>query len=286
MFPTSDIPLMPSNANRAPEIALNDGATMPQLGFGVWQIRQDGAAEVIGEALRVGYRHIDTAQLYGNERAVGDAVRASGLPRDEVYVTTKCRNDAHGHRSAIDALEASLDRLGLDRVDLYLIHWPQPTLDRYAETWEGFIEARERGLTRSIGVSNFHAPHLERLIAATGVAPAVNQIELHPWLTQESLVAFNRDLGVQVEGWSPLANGRLLDEPALRRIADAHGRTVAQVVIRWHLQLGYIVIPKSVTPARIAANFEVFDFELTAEELRRISALNRNQRTGLNPDDF
>jgi 2,5-diketo-D-gluconate reductase A len=174
----------------------------------------------------------------------------------------------------------------MDHVDLYLIHWPQPTLNRYVETWEGFIEARERGLTRSIGVSNFHAAHLDRLIAATGVTPAVNQIELHPWLTQEPLVAANRRLGVQVEGWSPLANGRLLEEPTLRQIAQAHGKTVAQVMIRWHLQLEYIVIPKSVTPARIAANFDVFDFELTPDELQRISALNRNSRTGGNPEDY
>jgi 2,5-diketo-D-gluconate reductase A len=277
---------MTSNANRAPEIALNDGATIPQLGFGVWQIRQDGAAEVIGEALRVGYRHIDTAQIYGNEEGVGEAIRRSGLPRDQIYITTKCRNDAHGHRSAIDALEQSLDRLRLDHVDLYLIHWPQPTLDRYVATWEGFIEARERGLTRSIGVSNFHAPHLERLISETGVTPAVNQIELHPWLRQEPLVAANHRLGVQVEGWSPLASGRLLEERRLQEIADAHGKTVAQVVIRWHLQLEYIVIPKSVTPARIEANFDVFDFELTTGQLQRISALDRDQRTGQNPDDF
>jgi 2,5-diketo-D-gluconate reductase A len=277
---------MTTNVNPAPEIALNDGARIPQLGFGAWQIGQDDAAEVIGEALRVGYRHIDTAQIYGNEQGVGEAVRESRLPRDQIYVTTKCRNDAHGHRSAIDALEQSLKRLGLDHVDLYLIHWPQPTLNRYVATWEGLIEARERGLTRSIGVSNFHAPHLERLISETGVAPAVNQIELHPWLTQESLVAANRRLGVQVEGWSPLANGRLLEEQRLREIAAVHGKTVAQIVIRWHLQLEYIVIPKSVTPARIAANFEVFDFELTPEQLQRISALNRDLRTGQNPDDF
>jgi 2,5-diketo-D-gluconate reductase A len=283
---------MPAHANAVPKLALNDGATIPQLGFGVWQIRQQatgaqaGAAEVIATALELGYRHIDTAQLYGNEQGVGEAVGSSGLPRDQIYITTKCRNDAHGHRSAIDALEESLERLGTAYVDLYLIHWPQPTLNRYVETWEGFIEARERGLTRSIGVSNFHAPHLERLVAETAVAPAVNQIELHPWLTQEPLVAASRRLGVQVEGWSPLANGRLLEEPTLQQIAQEHATTVAQVVIRWHLQLEYIVIPKSVTPARIAANFDVFDFELTREQLDRISALNRDTRTGGNPDDY
>jgi 2,5-diketo-D-gluconate reductase A len=277
---------MTTNPNVVPEIALNDGAAIPQLGFGVWQVPQESAAEVVGEALRVGYRHIDTAQGYNNEQGVGEAVRSSGLARESVFVTTKVHNESHGHRNAIEALERSLERLGLEQVDLYLVHWPQPSLDRYVETWEGLIEARERGLTRSIGVSNFHAPHLERIITATGVVPAVNQIELHPALTQEQLVAANRRLGVQVESWSPLASGGLLDDATLARIAQAHGRSVAQVVIRWHLQLEYIVIPKSVTPARIAANFDVFDFELSPAELQQISALNRDGRTGPDPDHF
>ena len=277
---------MATNTNPVSAIALNDGASIPQLGFGVWQVPQEQAAAVVAEALRVGYRHIDTAQMYGNERGVGEAVRSSGLPRGEIFVTTKCRNDEHGHHRSIEALERSLDRLGLECVDLYLIHWPQPTRDQYVETWEGFIEARERGLTRSIGVSNFHAPHLARIVDATGVVPAVNQIELHPWLTQEALIATTRGLGVQVEAWSPLAGGAILADDSLAQIADAHGKSVAQVVIRWHLQLENIVIPKSVTPARIAANFDVFDFVLTREEMRRISALNRNGRTGSNPDDF
>jgi 2,5-diketo-D-gluconate reductase A len=277
---------MTTNPNPVPAIALNDGATVPQLGFGVWQIPRERAAAVVGEALRVGYRHIDTAPIYRNEWGVGDAVRSSGIARDQVYVTTKCPNDAHGRDSAMRALEQSLERLGLDHVDLYLIHWPQPTLNKYVETWEGLIELRERGLARSIGVSNFHEPHLERIIAATGVAPAVNQIELHPWLTQEPLVAANRARGVQIEGWSPLANGQILAHAELGQIAEAHGTSVAQVVIRWHLQLGYIVIPRSANPERVAANFDVFGFELTPEELRRISALNRDSRTGANPDDF
>ena len=278
--------LMTTNANPVPEIGLNDGARIPQLGFGVWQIARDSAAAVVGEALRIGYRHSDTAPIYRNEPGVGEALRSSGLPRGQVYVTSKCPNDAHGHESAIRALEQSLERLGLDHVDLYLIHWPQPTLGRYVETWEGLIELRERGLTRSIGVSNFHAPHLERLISATSVVPSVNQIELHPLLTQRPLVAASRALGVQVEGWSPLAHGQILDRAELEQIAEAHGTSVAQVVIRWHLQLGYIVIPKSVTPARIASNFDVFDFELSDDELAAVSALGSESRTGPNPDQF
>ncbi|HET9094768.1 MAG TPA: aldo/keto reductase [Solirubrobacteraceae bacterium] len=277
---------MTIDPNLVPRLALNDGMTIPQLGLGVWQIPQRWAAELVGQALGLGYRHIDTAQMYGNERGVGEAVRRSGLPRDEVFVTTKCRNDRHGRRHALEALEASLERLGLDWVDLYLIHWPQPRRDQYLETWEGLIEARERGLTRSIGVSNFHAAHLERIISGTGVIPAVNQIELHPLLTQEPLVGVNRALGIQVESWSPLAAGGILDDGTLRRIAQAHGRSVAQVVIRWHLQLGYIVIPKSSRPQRMAENLAVFDFELGAEDVRRIGALNRHRRTGADPDDF
>ena len=280
---------MTTNANDVPEvpaIALNDGSTIPQLGFGVWRVPQDQAAAVVGEALSVGYRHIDTAQGYANEQGVGEAVRASGLRREQVFVTTKVRNDAQGHRRSIEALEQSLERLGFEYVDLYLIHWPQPRLDTYVETWEGLIEARERGLTRSIGVSNFHLPHLERIITATDVVPSVNQIELHPWLTQTALVEATRSLGIQVEAWAPLARGEILREEPLTRIAESHGKTVAQVVIRWHLQLEHIVFPKSATPARIAANFDVFDFELSPAEMQRISDLNRDMRTGENPDDL
>jgi 2,5-diketo-D-gluconate reductase A len=269
-----------------PTIALNDGAAIPQLGLGVWQVPQADAAGVVAEALRVGYRHIDTAQGYGNEQGVGEGVRRSGLHRDELFITTKLHNDSQGHQRAIEALQRSLELLGLDQVDLYLIHWPQPRLDRYLATWEGLIEARELGLTRSIGVSNFHEAHLERVITATGVVPAVNQIELHPLFTQERLVSATRRLGVQVESWSPLASGRVLGDETLARIAGTHGRSVAQVVIRWHLQLEYIVIPKSVTPARIAANFDVFDFELSPAEMQQISALHRGLRTGPDPEDF
>jgi 2,5-diketo-D-gluconate reductase A len=269
-----------------PNLTLADGIEIPQLGFGTWQVPPADTARVVEEALRAGYRHIDTAQMYENEAGVGEAIRASGLGRDEVFITTKCNNNRHGFDAAITALETSLELLGLDHVDLYLIHWPQPSRDQYVDTWRAFIELKERGLTRSIGVSNFHTPYLERIIAQTGVTPSANQIELHPYLTQEREVAENRELGIAIESWSPLASGEVLDDAVISEIAQAHGKSVAQTVIRWHLQLGYIVIPKSVTPARIAANIDVFDFELTSQEIARISGLNDNARTGPDPAEF
>jgi 2,5-diketo-D-gluconate reductase A len=277
---------MNNSSNAVPNLALSDGVQIPQLGFGVWQVPPADAAEVVREAFRAGYRHIDTAQMYENEAGVGEGFQASGLAREEVFITTKLNNSNHGYDAAIASLEESLRQLQLDHVDLFLIHWPQPKKDRYVEAWEGLIELQRRGLTRSIGVSNFHESHLERIVAATGVTPTVDQIELHPRLTQEPLVAFNRAHQIAVESWSPLASGRILDEPSLMEIAESHGKSVAQVVIRWHLQLGYIVIPKSVTPARIASNLDVFDFQLSDEELAAVSALGSESRTGPNPDQF
>jgi len=274
------------NNSSVPKMTLSDGTTIPQLGFGVWQVPPGDAATVVGEAFKAGYRHIDTAQMYENEAGVGEAFHASGLARDEVFITTKLNNSNHGQDAAIASLEESLKKLRLDYVDLFLIHWPQPKKDRYVEAWEGLIELQRRGLTRSIGVSNFQESHIERIVAATGVTPTVDQIELHPRLTQEPLVAFNRAHQIAVESWSPLASGQILDEPALVEIAEVHGKSVAQVVIRWHLQLGYIVIPKSVTPARIASNFDVFDFELSDDELTAVSSLGSESRTGPNPDQF
>ena len=272
---------MPSSL---PMIELNDGVQIPQLGFGVFQIPPEDTAEVTVKALETGYRHIDTASAYGNEKGVGEAVRASGLPRDEVFVTTKCFNDDHGYDEATAAFHASLERLGLDQVDLYLIHWPVPSRDRYVETWRAFIDLREKGLVRSIGVSNFQPDHLDRLIAETGVTPSVNQVELHPRLQQPGLRRKHEKLGVATEAWSPLAQGEVLDDPVIGGVAEAVGRTPGQVVLRWHLQLGNIVLPKSATPERIEENFALFDFELDDEQMRSLEELNRAERIGPDPD--
>src|SRR4051794_2562722 len=239
-------------------------STIPQLGFGVFQVPPEDTAEVVAEALRTGYRHVDTAAAYQNEAGVGEAVRASGLDRGEVFITTKCWNDSQGRERSRRALEKSLERLGTDYVDLYLIHWPAPAKDLYVETWEALVQAQSDGLANAVGVSNFQPAHLERIIEATGVTPAVNQVELHPRFAQSELRAVHERLGIVTEAWSPLAQGQVLDDPVIGRIAEAHGRSPGQVVLRWHIQLGNVVIPKSVTPERIAENFDVFSFELTA----------------------
>ena len=267
-----------------PRIALNDGVRIPQLGFGTWRVEPEDTARVVGDALAVGYRQIDTAQMYHNERGVGDALQAAGLEREEVFVTTKCDNTEHGREAALRALERSLELLRLDAVDLYLIHWPMPRQDLYVDTWRGLIDARERGLARSIGVSNFQLPHLNRIIAETGVLPSVNQIELHPRFTQEPLVAELRRLGVATQAWRPLIEGEILTNPTIAGIARAHGKSAAQTVIRWHLQLGYILFPKSVRASRMRENLDVFDFELSGEEVAAISALNQDLRTSWDPD--
>ncbi|MCW2968155.1 MAG: aldo/keto reductase, partial [Solirubrobacteraceae bacterium] len=277
---------MSASTSPVPQITLRGEVEIPQLGFGVFQVPPKETAEAVTRALEAGYRHIDTAAAYRNERAVGEAVRASGLARDEVFVTTKCFNDDHGHDAAIAACEASLERLGFDHVDLYLIHWPVPSEDRYAETWQAFVELQSRGLTRAIGVSNFQPDHLRRIIDETGVVPAVNQVELHPRLQQAPLRAEHERLGIVTEAWSPLAQGQVLDEPAITRIAEAHDKSPGQVVLRWHLQLGNIVIPKSVTPERIVENLDVFDFELSDGELAEIEGLERGERIGPDPDTF
>jgi 2,5-diketo-D-gluconate reductase A len=277
---------MSFSTGSVPLARLRDGVDIPQLGFGVFQVPPEDTADVVRMALSTGYRHIDTAAAYRNEAAVGEAVRASGLERREVFITTKCANGDHGYDEATRALRASLDRLEMDYVDLYLIHWPVPSRDRYVETWKAFIDAQEQDLVRSIGVSNFQPDHLERLIRETGVTPTINQVELHPRLQQRELRRVHADLGIVTEAWSPLAQGEVLDDPTITAVAEAHDRTPGQVVIRWHIQLGNVVIPKSVTPERIEQNFRVFDFELSQDEMAAIEALDANERTGPEPDTF
>ncbi|MGW9630769.1 aldo/keto reductase [Agromyces sp. NPDC055520] len=270
-----------------PRIQLNDGHTIPQLGFGVFKVDPGETVRIVGDALEVGYRHIDTARIYGNESEVGAALAASGIPRDELYVTTKLWNDDHGTQSAFDAFDASLERLGLDYVDLYLIHWPSPKGDRYVESWRALEQIRESGRARSIGVSNFLVPHLERLLAETEVVPAVDQIELHPAHQQPATTAFAARHGIAIEAWGPLGQGKypLFELPEIAGAAEVHGKSPAQVVIRWHLQQGRIVFPKSNRRERMAENFDVFDFELSAPEMQAITALERAGRVGSHPDE-
>jgi 2,5-diketo-D-gluconate reductase A len=277
---------MGTTSSQIPKISLRDSDAIPQLGFGVFMIPKRETEEVVAQALSVGYRHIDTAALYGNEAEVGQAIHASGLERGEVFVTTKCFNNDHGYEQAKRALSASLERLEMDYVDLYLIHWPVPARDKYVETWKAFIDARADGLVRSIGVSNFQPAHLERIIRETGETPAINQIELHPYLQQRGLRREHEQLGIVTEAWSPLARGKVVDDPAIAAIAQAHSKTPGQVVIRWHLQISNVVIPKSVTPQRIEQNLDVFDFELSAAEMQAIDELDAGRRTGPDPDTF
>ncbi|WP_460303204.1 aldo/keto reductase [Actinocorallia aurea] len=268
-------------------VELNNGVAMPRQGFGVWQVGDDEAVTAVGLALDAGYRSIDTASAYGNERGVGRAVRESDLPREDVFVTTKLWNADHGHDAALKAFDASLEKLGTEYVDLYLIHWPMPARDDYVDTWRALERIAGEGRARAVGVSNFAMPHLERLAEETGLVPAVNQIELHPYFPQTELRAYHAEHGIATEAWSPLGQGRgLLDDPVLGRIAAAHDRSPAQIVLRWHLQNGDIAIPKSVTPSRIKENHALADFTLTSEDMTAINALNRNERYGPDPLRF
>ena len=277
---------MTTKTTVVPDITLNDGNRMPQLGFGVFLVPEDETAQAVGSALQTGYRLIDTAAAYNNEVGVRNAVETSGLNRGDVFITTKLQNSDHGRHNVPRAYEESLDKLGGGYIDLYLIHWPVPHDGRTVETWEGLVELQREERVRSIGVSNFRVEDLERIIDATGVVPAVNQIELHPRLQQLELRRFHEEHGIATEAWSPLGKAQFLDEPTIERIASAHGRTPAQVVLRWHIQLGNIVIPKSVTPGRIEENFRIFDFELSEEDMHALFELDREERTGPDPASF
>ena len=274
----------------APTLTMNDGRDIPQLGLGVYKVPDAEAARVVEIALDAGYRHVDTASLYNNERGVGNGVRASGVPRDEVFVTTKVWDDDHGFDKTRRAFDTSLELLGFDYVDLYLIHWPVPSKDLFVETWRALEAIKADGRALSIGVSNFEPHHIDRLLAdteratGTGTVPAINQVELHPWLPQREVRDYNASHGILTEAWSPLARGRLIGDAVLDSIAAKHERSAAQVVIRWHLQLGNLVIPKSVTASRIVENFDVFDFTLDATDLAAIAGLESGLRTGMTPD--
>jgi len=275
-----------TSATETPVLSLHDGVEIPQLGFGVFQIPPEDTQEKVEEALAVGYRHVDTAAAYRNEAGAGAAIAASGVRREDVFVTTKLWNSEQGYDSTLRAFEASLERLGSGYVDLYLIHWPQPGRDLYLETWRAFERIKEEGGARSIGVSNFRVEDLERLQHEAEALPTVNQIELHPRLQQAELRTWHAEHGIVTEAWSPLAQGELLEDETIQTVAAHHGKSPAQTILRWHLQLGNVVIPKSVTPERIRENFEVFDFALSEDDMAAIERLNAGQRIGPDPSTF
>ena len=269
-----------------PSITLDNGVEIPQLGLGVWQVEDSIVTDVVASAFETGYRHIDTAAIYGNETGVGRAIAASGIPRDDLFITTKLWNSEQGYDSTLKAFDASLEKLGLEYVDLYLIHWQSLQRDLYIDTWKAFEQLYADKRVRAIGVSNFHEPALRRIFEETTIRPAVNQIELHPALPQDELRAFNAENDIVTQAWSPLASGELLANPALATIGAKYGKSAAQVMIRWHLQLGNVVIPKTVTPSRIKENFEVFDFRLDNDDMAAIADLETGVRTGGDPDVF
>lgn len=271
---------------QVPNLELIDGRPIPQLGFGVFEVPAEETEEAVAHALQVGYRLIDTAAMYGNEAEVGEAIRHSGLDRDDVFITTKVWNDDHGREPTVRAFEQSLERLGLDTVDLYLIHWPAPGQGKYVDSWKAMCELKEAGRARSIGVSNFLPEHLERVIDATGTVPVINQVELHPRFQQHDLRRFHREHGIVTESWSPLGRGALLDDEVVKAIARDIGRTPAQVLLRWNVQLGCVVIPRSVRPERIEENSGIFEFELDQSQMEAIEGLERGQRIGPDPASF
>jgi 2,5-diketo-D-gluconate reductase A len=269
-----------------PDITLNNGVTIPQLGFGVFQIEPEDTKQATVAALEIGYRHIDTAEMYGNEKEVGEAVRESGIDRDDVFVTSKLNNGFHAYDDALGAFDKTLKDLGFDYLDMFLIHWPLPNVGDFVETWKAMEEIYKSGRVKAIGVSNFQRHHLQRLFDETETVPAVNQIEVHPYLVQDDLRAFGTQHGIPTEAWSPIARGKVLDDPTLVKIGEAHGKTPSQVTLRWHVQRGDIVFPKSVTRSRVEENFDIFDFELSDDEVQQITGLNRNERIGPDPDEF
>ncbi|WP_104191984.1 aldo/keto reductase [Cryobacterium sp. Y82] len=269
-----------------PNITLNNDTAIPQLGFGTYQVTPETTKAATLAALEAGYRHIDTAEMYGNEKEVGEAIAESALNRSEIYVTSKLNNGFHDRVDALAAFDRTLDALGFEYLDLFLIHWPLPAVGDFVETWKAMEEMQRSGRVRTIGVSNFQQEHLQRLFDETDTVPAVNQIEVHPYLTQDTLRAFNTEHGIATEAWSPLAQGAVLSDPVITGIADRLGKSAAQVTLRWHLQRGDIVFPKSVTRSRVDENFALFDFVLTEADIAAITALNRDERTGPNPDEF
>jgi diketogulonate reductase-like aldo/keto reductase len=268
-------------------VTLNNGLKMPQLGFGVWQVKDDQASAAVSKALEVGYTSIDTAMIYKNENGVGKAIKESSVPRDELFITTKVWNSDQGYENTLRAFDESLERLGLDYVDLYLIHWPTPQFDEYVDTYKALEKLYHDGRVKAIGVCNFEIEHLERILNECDIKPVLNQIECHPYLTQKELKEFCAKHDIFVEAWSPLdQGGAALQDEVIKKVAETHSKTPAQVVLRWHLQNNTIVIPKSVTPSRIEENFNVFDFELTVEEIGEINQLNRNRRNGSHPSEM
>ena len=269
-----------------PTITLHNGVEIPQLGFGTFQIDPDDATKATLVALQAGYRHIDTAQMYGNEKQVGDAIHTFDAPREELFVTSKLNNGFHAHDDALRSFDETLDKLGFEYLDLFLIHWPLPEVGDFVDTWRAMIEILQSERVRAIGVSNFQTHHLERLLDETDEVPVVNQIEAHPYFTNDVVRRFDADHGIVTEAWAPIAKGRVTEDETLRTIGDRHGKTAAQVTLRWHLQRGDVVFPKSTTPERVEENIDIFDFELTDDEMRTIAGLDRGERIGPDPDTF